>query len=228
MQPYFVPYIGYFQLINAVDKFVIYDNIQYTKKGWINRNRILLNGADLLFSLPLKKDSDFLDVNKRYLADNYGDYKKKFKGQLISAYSKSSEFKQVYPVIEKCLDCTELNLFDFIFNSIRLLCAYLEIDTEFVVSSSLDIDHNLKSEQKVIAINQCIQSTVYVNAIGGQSLYSKANFDEHNIDLKFIQSDPIIYKQFNNSFVSNLSIIDVLMFNNKERVRGFLNSYTLI
>jgi hypothetical protein len=228
MQPYFLPYIGYFQLINAVDQFLIYDNIQYTKKGWINRNRILLNGADVLFSLPLKKDSDYLDVNKRYLADNYGEYKKKFKRQLFSAYSKSPEFKKVFPVVEQCLDCTDVNLFDFIYNSIRLLCSYMEINTSFIVSSSLKIDHNLRSEQKVIVINQCMQSSVYVNAIGGQSLYSKENFDEHKIELKFIQSSPITYKQFNNSFVSNLSIIDVLMFNSKEHVRNYLNSYTLI
>jgi hypothetical protein len=228
MQPYFFPYIGYFQLMNIVDQFVIYDNIQYIKKGWINRNRILLNGSDLLFSLPLKKDSDYLDVNKRYLADNYDEFKKKFKGQLISAYSKSPEFKQVFPVVEQCLDCTDVNLFDFIFNSIRLLCSYMEINTTFILSSSLGINHSLKSEQKVIAINQYIQSNLYVNAIGGLSLYSKENFDEHKIDLKFIQTAPITYKQFNNTFVSNLSIIDVLMFNRKEQVRNFLNSYTLI
>jgi hypothetical protein len=228
MQPYFFPYIGYFQLINIVDQFVIYDNIQYTKKGWINRNRILLNGVDLLFSLPLKKDSDYLDVNKRYLADNYGEYKKKFKGQLISAYSKSPEFKKVYPVVEQCLDCTDVNLFDFIYNSTRILCSYMEINTSFIVSSSLKIDNNLRSEQKVIAINHSMQSSVYVNAIGGQSLYSKENFDEHKIELKFIQSTPIAYKQFNNTFVSNLSIIDVLMFNRKEQVQNYLNSCTLI
>lgn len=223
-----MPYIGYFQLINAVDQFVIYDNIQYTKKGWINRNRILLNGADILFSLPLKKDSDYLDVNKRRLADNYGDYKRKFKGQLFSAYSKSPQFKAVYPVIEQCLDCLDVNLFDFIFNSIRMLCSYMEINTEFIVSSSLQIDHSLKSEQKVIAINKCVQSKVYVNAIGGQSLYSKENFDKHNIDLKFIQSSPISYKQFTHEFAPNLSIIDVLMFNSKKNVQTFLNSFTLI
>ena len=71
MQPYFFPYIGYFQLIKSVDEFVIYDNIQYTKKGWINRNRILVNGTDYLISLPLKKDSDYLNVVDRQLAESW-------------------------------------------------------------------------------------------------------------------------------------------------------------
>jgi hypothetical protein len=138
MQPYLFPYIGYFQLIQSVDTFVVYDNIEYTKKGWINRNRILLNGADFLFTLPLKKDSDYLDINKRKLADNFEEHKKKFKGQLISAYSKSPEFKNAYPVIEQCLDCADMNLFGFIYNSLRQLCNYMDIKTEIITSSYLD------------------------------------------------------------------------------------------
>jgi hypothetical protein len=228
MQPYIFPYIGYFQLINAVDKFVIYDDIEYTKKGWINRNRILLNGADSLFSLPLRKDSDFCHVNHRFLADSYADFVKKFKGQLVSAYSKAPFYKDVYPLIEKCLDYENHNLFDFVYNSLINVTRYLNIETPFVVSSTLHLDEQLKGEAKVIYINKQLNSSVYINAIGGQSLYSKDTFSNSGLDLKFIQSNTIVYPQFKNEFVSNLSIIDVMMFNSPDQIKGYLNAFTLI
>ncbi len=79
MQPYFFPYIGYFQLINTVDEFVVYDNIEFTKKGWINRNRILVNGKDEYITLPIKKDSDFLHVKDRFLAETWSKDSAKMK-----------------------------------------------------------------------------------------------------------------------------------------------------
>ena len=105
MQPYFFPYIGYWQLINAVDKFVIYDNIQFTKRGWIRRNRILMNGEDKMISLPIKKDSDYLDVNKRYLSDTFNKDKSKIISQIKTAYSKAPEFDKVFPLIESAINC---------------------------------------------------------------------------------------------------------------------------
>jgi hypothetical protein len=228
MQPYLFPYIGYFQLIRSVDKFVIYDNIEYTKKGWINRNRILLNGADFLFSVPLKKDSDYLNVNERYLADNWVDHKKKLKGQIVSAYFKAPEFEKAFPVVDNCLNYAGTNLFDFILYSVQQLCAFLDIRTELIVSSTLDIDFSLKGEEKVIAIAKKTGAEVYINAIGGQSLYSKENFLKENLELKFIKSEDITYRQLGNSFTPHLSIIDVVMFNSPATIREFLNAYTLV
>ena len=228
MQPYLFPYIGYFQLIHAVDTFVIYDDIEYTKKGWINRNRILINGQDHLFSIPLKKDSDYLTIDKRYLAENYPEYKKKIFGQVISAYSKSPEFKNVFPLIEDCMNFPDTNLFSFIFYSLKKLCFYLDIKTEFIKSSTLDIDPSLKGADKVIAINKKLNSSIYINAIGGQVLYSKETFSKNGIELKFIKTTPIIYPQFKNEFVPNLSIIDVMMFNPKEKVQEYLSSFYIL
>ena len=225
MQPYFFPYIGYFQLINAVDKFVVYDNIEYTKKGWINRNRILVNGTKHLFSVPLKKDSDFLHINKRTLADNYPQFKNKLKGQIRSSYANSPHFKTSYPIIEECLDFEDPNLFLFILNSLKIVCSYLNIKTAFINSSTLSIDHNLRGEDKVIEINKILNLPTYIKAIGGVELYSKANFEKNNIELKFIKSAPIVYSQFNNEFVPGMSIIDVIMFNNREEISNYLNSY---
>ncbi len=229
MQPYIFPYIGYFQLINAVDNFVIYDDIEYTKKGWINRNRILMNGADLLFTLPLKKDSDFLPVRDRFLADNFPDFRKKLKGQIVSSYSRCPHFKTVYPIIESCLDYDNTNLFSYIFNAIQHICNYLGITTNFIISSSLKTNTTLKGEDKVLDINKTLQASAYINAIGGQSLYSKERFLNGGINLKFIQTGEIVYPQFNHAFVPHLSIIDVMMFNSKEQIHSFLQEkYTLI
>ena len=225
MQPYFLPYIGYFQLINAVDKFVIYDNIEYTKKGWINRNRILMNDQDFLISLPLKKDSDYKMVCERELSSVYKP--KKMLGQIKSSYLKAPYFKDVICLLESILHNGETNLFYYILNSVKAINNYLGISTEIVVSSTLNIDHQLKSEEKVLAICKALSADTYYNAIGGMELYSKERFCSSGIDLKFLSCDPIHYQQFDNAFVPYLSIIDVLMFNSKEEVDVLLKKYTL-
>src|SRR5690606_18130129 len=117
MQPYFCPYIGYFQLMNAVDKFVVYDNIQYTKKGWINRNRILMNGKDQLFSLPVKKDSDYLNINQRFLSDDFDGEKKKLLNKFKGAYNKAPYFKEIFPLLQEIINDDSNNLFDYIYHS---------------------------------------------------------------------------------------------------------------
>src|SRR6201997_1769206 len=141
MQPYLFPYIGYFQLMNAVDEFVVYDNIQYTKKGWINRNRILVNGKDAYITFPLKKDSDYLDIKDRYLADDWVLERKKILNRISESYRKAASFEFVYPVIEKIILFEETNLFKFILNSLTVLKEYLSIKTLFPVSSEIDINH---------------------------------------------------------------------------------------
>lgn len=227
MQPYFLPYIGYFQLIQAVDQFIVYDNIQYTKKGWINRNRFLQNGKDVMFSVPLKKDSDFLDVKEREVA---ADFKKdKLLNQLREAYRRAPYFEQAFPLVEQTVLNEETNLFRFIHNSIRKSCDYLKIGTEIVISSNIPIDHSLKYQDKVLALCEAVGATTYVNAIGGMELYAKETFREKNIDLKFIKSKPFEYPQFGNEFVPWLSIIDVMMFNSIETIHTCISTnYELI
>lgn len=228
MQPYFMPYIGYFQLINSVDEFVIYDNIQYTKKGWINRNRILVNGKDYLITLSLKKDSDYLDVVDRELSDSWSKDRIKMLNLIKSAYNKSTQFEPVFALISKCLNNPEANLFRFIYDSIVLINEYLEISTPIVISSSIEIDHSLKSQDKVIELCKKQKADNYINSIGGVSLYNKDNFNQSGIQLNFIKSNQISYNQFTNKFLPWLSIIDVMMFNSKEEIQKYLNNYTLI
>jgi hypothetical protein len=223
MQPYFMPYIGYFQLIAAVDIFVIYDNIKYTKKGWINRNRYLRNGKDELFSLPLKSDSDFLNISERIISESFDA--KKLINQLSNAYSKAPYFDQTLPLLEKIINYQEKNLFNFIYYSVISICEHLEIDTKIVISSTLNIDHTLKSKDKIFAICESLGASQYVNAIGGMEMYEKYDFLQKGIDLRFIKSNSTEYKQFGNDFIPWLSMIDCMMFNSKETLIKWLTKH---
>jgi len=216
MQPYFFPYIGYFQLINAVDLFVLYDNIKYTKKGWINRNRMLLNGTDVMFSLPLKKDSDFLDVIERELAADFN--RDKLLNQFKGAYARAPYFAQTFPLIEQIVLYEERNLFRYIYHTIVRVCEHLGLKTEIRVSSDIAIDHELKGQDKVISLCETLGADTYINTVGGMVLYSKEAFGARGIELKFIKSKPFEYAQSGNEFVPWLSIVDVLMFNSPEQV----------
>ncbi len=228
MQPYFFPYIGYFQLINASDKFIIYDNIQYTKKGWINRNRILSNNKDIIITLPIKKASDYLDVRDREVADSFN--KKKFLAKIEHSYNKAPFFNETYGLIEDdIISFNNNNLFEYLYNSVKVLTKYLKIDTEVIISSSVGIDHTLKSQDKVIALCNKMGATTYINAIGGISLYSNEEFEKNGMDLRFIQSKPFKYTQFKNDFLPWLSIIDVMMFNSVDEIKRYLDDgYELI
>lgn len=228
MQPYFLPYVGYFHLINSADEFVIYDNIQYTKKGWINRNRILVNGNDKILTLPLKKDSDYLDVKDRFLADSWNIEKIKMLNQIKAAYRKAPYYDKILPIISSIFELPNTNLFEFILGSLHLLNSYLRINTKITISSNVNIDHTLKGRDKVVAICKKLNASTYINAIGGQELYDVQDFRNENLDLKFVKSPPLNYKQYNNEFVPWLSILDVLMFNKRQDITNYLNKYTLV
>jgi len=227
MQPYFLPYIGYFQLIAAVDQFVVYDNIKYTKKGWINRNRMLLNGSDSVFSLPLKKDSDSLDVAQRQLAENFD--RTKLLNQFNGAYGRTPYFHQTFSLLERIVRYEDTNLFRYIYHSQLSLCEHLDIKTKIRPSSEVAINHNLKSQGKVQALCQAVGADVYVNSIGGIELYAKDSFLANGIELKFLKPKQLEYPQLGAPFVPWLSIIDVLMFNPIDMVQQYVKTnYELI
>lgn len=227
MQPYFMPYIGYYQLIAAVDKFIVYDNIKYTKKGWINRNRLLVNGRDEFFTLPLRGGSDSLDIRDRELAVDFD--RDKLLNQLRGAYLRAPYFENTLLLIERIVRYEDTNLFNFLLNSIDKTCTHLGISTSIQVSSNLAIDHELKGQNKVLAICDEVRASTYINSFGGQELYSKENFMERGLNLKFIKAKPLEYPQFGNQFVPWLSIIDVMMFNPIETVRtAIAKNYDLL
>ncbi|HEY3849807.1 MAG TPA: WbqC family protein [Steroidobacteraceae bacterium] len=218
MQPYFLPYPGYFQLIAAVDAFVVYDNIKYVKSGWINRNRLCRNGEAAKFSLPLKHASDSLDVRERELAAAFDP--EKLLNQFRGAYGQAPQFARVFAWLEEIVRHGERNLFRYLDHSIRAACDLLAVGTEIRISSDIAIDHTLKKQDKVIALCRAAGARTYVNAIGGTDLYDKEEFRRQGIELEFLRSKPFEYPQLEPGFVPSLSIVDALMFNSLETVRA--------
>lgn len=227
MQPYFCPYIGYFQLINSVGIFVIGDNMQYTKRGWFNRNKILNNGKEFSFAIPIKNEGGFKNVNLINMAENSQAERVKTLKRINNFYGKAPYYSQNYPIIRKIFLHDSDNLFDFINYSIRFISTYLNINTQFILASSLDIDLEKRANERILEICKYLNTDTYINPFGGKELYNKKEFASKGIELKFIKSRYIEYPQFNHEFVPWLSIIDVLMFNSIEQIRNYLNKYDL-
>lgn len=227
MQPYFLPYIGYWQLMNAVDQYVIADDFNYSKRGWIKRNRILIQGKAQYYGIEIKEASQNKLINETYVLTNE-KIRKKLLLKMEHSYKKAPYYQEVYPLLETILCTEETNLALFLEHSIKVIARYLDIHTKFILSSELKKDKTLKCQDMVISICEMLHATEYYNAIGGTELYSFEEFKKHNIKLAFVKTEPIIYKQFNNEFIPNLSIIDVLMFNERNQVRTYLNNYVLI
>lgn len=227
MQPYFFPYIGYFQLIHEVDKFVLYDDVNFINKGWINRNNILVAGQANLFTIPLQKASQNVLINQISIMED-SKWKSKFLKTLEMAYKKAQFYNVVFPMIENIIEYKSASVSNHIHYSIQVLKKYLDIDTPIVASSSVYKNISLRGQERILDI--CIQegAKTYVNPIGGTELYSKALFDKNQIELKFLKPRSISYKQYTDSFVPYLSIIDVLMFNSSVETNMLMKQYDLI
>lgn len=221
MQPYLFPYIGYFQLVNAVDLFVLYDDVTYIRKGWINRNYILDKGRKQLITLQLKGASQNKLINEIEVGNN----RKKLLKTISGSYAKAPHFKAVFPVVELCLKFDEPNLSLFVSNSLKEISNFLGITTKFIVSSNLIKNNKLKGQDKILHICDLLNADKYINAIGGSALYGTESFKNNHIDLHFMKTSKIVYKQIGNSFVPNLSIIDLLMFCSVDEIHRFLSMY---
>ncbi|MEG0958261.1 MAG: WbqC family protein [Erysipelotrichaceae bacterium] len=227
MQPYFMPYLGYWQLINAVDKYIIYDDVNYIKGGWINRNRILSNGGAVYFNLPVIGASPNKLINEVEINLSIKGIKKSLK-TLVGCYQKAPYFSVVFPLLESIMYYKEANLALFIKHSFETIAGYLNINTEFILSSKLEKNNELKAQDKVIHICELVMADEYFNAIGGQQLYSYEDFNNRGIKLSFVKTRLEIYKQFKNDFIPGLSIIDILMFNSRDECIKQLNNFELL
>lgn len=227
MQPYFFPYIGYWQLINAVDVYIIYDDVNFIKGGWINRNRILVSGKPTYFNVQMNGASPNKKINEIEVSRD-ATFKRKLLNSLTMSYSKAPYFKEVFLLLREIIMHDEKNLAMYLENIIRKISEYLEIDTKIIMSSTIEKNNALKGKDKVIHICKLFDAKEYVNAIGGQDLYDYKTFKENGLKLNFLKTNGIVYKQFNQEFIPNLSIIDVLMFNTKEEVKSMLQNYELI
>ncbi|GHV66214.1 hypothetical protein FACS1894199_09170 [Bacteroidia bacterium] len=197
----------------------------FIKGGWINRNKLLLNGADYLFNLILMGASPNKLINEIFVADN----QTKLLKTIETAYKKAPFFSEVFPLMETILTYEDKNLAQFVGNSIIQIAKYLNFNTQFSYSSALkEKDNSLRAQAKVIHICSVLHATEYFNAIGGIELYDKADFEQNNIKLHFLKTKAIEYQQFRNQFVPNLSILDVMMFNAVGHINELLDTYELI
>ncbi len=224
MQPYFMPYIGYWQLMAAVDTYVVYDDVNYIKGGWVSRNNILLNGQKHMFTITLNGASPNKLFNEITIKDDF----KKFSRLIESAYKKAPYYEEVSVLLERIYSYEDRSLGAFMMNSFQVVLDYLDIDTKLILSSTIEKDNTLKAKDKVKHICHILGADTYYNAIGGQELYDKDDFKSDGIILQFVKTELTVYPQFKNEFEPGLSIIDVLMHKGKEGTKRLLNEYTLI
>lgn len=227
MQPYLFPYLGYFQLINFVDKFVIFDDVNFIKRGWINRNYILYNGVSKIFTLPLRKASLNKKINETLIFEET-NAKKIILYWIRQSYKKAPYYDETFNLIEEIIMNSEQNLSKYIEFSLNKIIKYIGIETEIIISSQLPKNNELKGQEKIIEICRILKGNHYINSIGGIELYSKETFNNYNIDLNFLKTQNIKYKQFDNEFVPNLSIIDIIMFNSVEQIQRSLMNFEII
>ena len=224
-QPYFLPYLAYWQLIHSADVFKISDDYQYIKKGWINRNRILVCGSPCYFRLDMARPSTGQKINELYINEiPVGDKLK----QIRLAYGRAPCFDSGVELLNRIFSYKNRNLAAFLAHSIETVCEYLGIKTKLVLSSDFAHNSDYRREHRLYDLCQRIGADTYHNAIGGQKLYSYEEFEKRGIKLAFLKMGDIRYPQFGQEFVPNLSILDVIMFNPVEKIREMLDCYTLL
>jgi hypothetical protein len=227
MQPYFFPYLGYFQLIAASDAFLVLDDAKYAKHAWINRNRLLLDGAPHWFTLPVATASHLAPINARRFRSGRGD-RERVLAQLENAYRRAPRFAETFALVEGILADAEDNVAAFNTRQLRTLAQVLGIATPILVASELPDPPAGAGQERVLALCERLGADRYVNSIGGVALYAADAFAARGIELRFLQSQAPAYAQLGAPFVPALSIIDVLMFNDVATVRGMLEQFTLL
>ena len=207
MQPYFLPYIGYFQLIDKVDQFVIYDDVQFTKKGWINRNSAPVNNGIWKFTIACDASPEASRIVEKVISREFS--REKFITRIRNEYRKShTENKRAFELLEKVIGFEDNNLFNFIENSIRELTKYLNIPpNRIIVSSDLGDFRHLKSQDKVLAICKEVEATHYLNPISGRHMYSKEVFKNNGLELEFFQPDLDIENNFETNLIFSIMYI---------------------
>ena len=228
MQPYLFPYIGYFQLISAVEKFVIYDDVAFMKQGWVNRNQILLNGRAHLFSVPLNGVSSNQAIRDTAVSHReYPRWKHKFLKMVAVAYAKAPHYERTHALLAGVLDSAPGSIGELATRSILAVCRVLDLPARIEQSSTAYANGHLRAQDRVLDICAREGARLYINATGGRNLYAHDAFVSRGIELRFLRSRLPAYPQFNHEFVPALSILDVLMFNPPETVRGMMTEYDL-
>lgn len=227
MQPYLFPYIGYWQLMHAADRFVIYDDVNYIKGGWINRNRILINGEPSYITMPLHQASPnrlICEINLQATTS----WRDKILKTLEITYAKSPYFAEVLPVIQQIVSYESENLAAFLAHQLQVLARCMGIQTEIVITSRTYNNAALSGQARIIDICRLERAKNYINAQGGQSLYDTESFKNAGLGLHFITMQALPYKQRCADFVPYLSIIDALMEIGPNNIMRYLNAYSML
>jgi hypothetical protein len=223
MQPYFLPYLGYFQLMAAVDVFVLFDNVQFIRRGHIHRNRIKVSGQAHRFTLSLERASQ-----NRLIVDTCleasPDRREKLLLTFANAYSKAPYFEQVQPLLETILRSEHRSLSLFLRHQFEVLVDYIGIDTELLLASECNWPLAEGREQRILSMVHSLGGTHYVNAWNGRDLYSANAFQPFGVSLSFHRMNDVCYRQGGGPFVPMLSIADVLMWNGPEETRLLLGA----
>ena len=226
-QPYFLPYLGYWQLIHAADLFLLADDYAYIKGGWVNRNRILVNGNPQYLRVEMAGHIQSRLIKDKRLAMDPLRLRDKLL-TLEMAYHKAPCFEAGYALAERILTCPDRNMSGFLEYSIREVCAYLGISTPIRRSSELSGNSLLKREERIYDFCRRLGADCYLNLPGGQALYDFGEFARRGIRLRFIQPHLTPYPQLGGPFVERLSILDAIMFNPPDALHAMLDDYSLI
>ena len=229
MQPYTFPYLGYFQLIQSVDTFVFFDDVQFIRRGFINRNSILINGEAHRFTIPLEKGSrDDLITETHVHKKMFGVWREKFLKSLELNYKKAPQFESVYGLIENLLTEDLTDIASLAKNSILSVSNYLNLERNFIDSSTLNYNRSGNGEDKILDICALLKASTYINSFNGMDLYDDEKFRKKGVELLFIKPELEEYDQGSSSFKKQLSIIDALMWMTSEEVLTHLDSYLII
>lgn len=223
MQPYLFPHIGYFQLIQAADLFLIYDDVAYIKRGFVNRNSVLAPNGVIRFTVSVPGASQ----NKLFSVLEFSSDVAKVLKTIEHSYSTAPYFENVFPIIRETLEFEDRLIASVCQKGFEGIFSYLGIEKKFKKTSDLEYDRSGTARDRLIALCHEFGADCYLNAPGGRKLYSKPDFAEKGIDLKFVDSLPVAYSQGAEEFVPNLSIIDVLMNCSPTEVKCLLKGYDL-
>lgn len=228
MQPYFLPYLGYFQLMASVDKFVVYDDVSYIKSGWINRNNIKVQGKASLITIPLQNGRSGVPICEVLIAGKREFWAKKMLRTVTESYVKAPFYDQVYPMFERWLTAEVEGISELNVRILSDVCEYVGLKTEIVPTSKIYANSNLSSVERVLDICEREAAGHYINAIGGRELYSHEVFKGEGITLNFLKPTLFSYPQGKGDFVSGLSMLDVLMWNSVGAILVKSKEFTLV
>ncbi len=223
MQPYFFPYLGTFQLAQAVDAFVFFDDVAFIKKGYIHRNALLGPSGPQPFTIPVRDASQNRAIGEHAYAGEW----KPFLATLRQLYGRAPMFDAVYPLVESVALDPEENVARKNALGFMRVFEYLGIQREWRFASRHALPDELRAQQRILALCEREGATTYVNAAGGRALYEPQAFSGAGVELRFLASEARAYDQGREPFVPNLSMIDLLMHCEPSAVRERLRQFKL-